>query len=86
MGAEAFEARGDALGQRSRVEVDTVARKLAIRQVRSIIGRPEPQKRTMEALGLRRMNRVVIQPDNPAIRGMISKVHHLVQVQEIEDE
>jgi large subunit ribosomal protein L30 len=63
-----------------------MARKLAIRQVRSVIGRPEDQKRTMEALGLRRMHRVVIHPDNPAIRGMISKVRHLVQVQEAEDE
>lgn len=63
-----------------------MARKLAIRQVRSVIGRPENQKRTMDALGLRRMNRVVIHPDNSAVRGMIFKVQHMVEVQEIEDE
>ncbi|MBN1426409.1 50S ribosomal protein L30 [Candidatus Fermentibacteria bacterium] len=63
-----------------------MARKLAIRQVRSVIGRPEDQKRTMEALGLRRMNRTVIHSDNPAIRGMVYKVQHMVEVQEIEDE
>jgi len=63
-----------------------VARKLAIRQVRSVIGRPEDQKRTMVALGLRKMHRVVIHPNNPAIRGMIAKIRHMVEVQEIEDE
>ncbi len=63
-----------------------MGRKLAIRQVRSVIGRPPDQKRTMEALGLRRLHRVVIHPDNPAIRGMIYKVRHLVEVQEIDDE
>jgi len=51
-----------------------------------VIGRPEDQKRTMVALGLRKMHRVVIHPNNPAIRGMIAKIRHMVEVQEIEDE
>lgn len=84
MGAAADEGPGDCVaGLR---KVDTVARRLAIRKIRSVIGRPENQKRTMEALGLRRMNTVVIHPDNPAIRGMVAKVQHLVEVQEAEDE
>lgn len=63
-----------------------MARKLAIRQVKSVIGAPKKQKRIMVALGLRRMHQVVIHPNNPAIRGMVAKVRHLVQVQEAEDE
>ena len=58
--------------------------KLKITQTRSIIGRIENQKRTIEALGLGRPNNVVIQTDTPQIRGMIRKVSHLVRVEEVE--
>ncbi len=63
-----------------------MARKLLVKQIRSTIGRPEVQKRTMRALGLRKMNATAIHGDNPAIRGMVSKVRHLVEVQELDDE
>lgn len=53
-----------------------------IRQVRSVIGRPRPQRRVLESLGLRRIRHEVVQPDNPAIRGMVSKISHLVEVVE----
>ncbi|MGH1364322.1 MAG: 50S ribosomal protein L30 [Calditrichia bacterium] len=56
---------------------------LKITQVRSIIGRKSDQKRTMEALGLRRMNQTVVQKDNPQTRGMVFKVKHLVHVEEV---
>lgn len=59
--------------------------KLKITQVRSVIRRPEPQKRTMKALGLRRMNQSVVHSDTPQIRGMIDRVHHLVHVEEVEE-
>jgi large subunit ribosomal protein L30 len=57
--------------------------KLHILQVRSGVGRPKDQRATLEALGLKHQ-RSVVQVDNPAIRGMIFKVRHLVEVTEIE--
>jgi large subunit ribosomal protein L30 len=50
--------------------------------VRSPIGYPVPQKATVKALGLRRMNQTVEHPDNPAVRGMIQAVIHLVRIEE----
>ena len=58
--------------------------KLKITQKRSTIGRLENQKRTIKALGLGRPNYVVVQNDTPQIRGMIRKVIHLVEVEEID--
>ena len=52
---------------------------------RSLIGRPETQRRTVRALGLRKINSVVELPDNPAIRGQLHKVEHLIKVEEIAD-
>jgi large subunit ribosomal protein L30 len=62
-----------------------VAKKLAITLTRSVIGRPEDQRITVKTLGLRKMHQTVIHNDNPAIRGMINKVAHLVKVKEIEE-
>ncbi|MCS6949451.1 MAG: 50S ribosomal protein L30 [bacterium] len=59
---------------------------LKITLVRSPIGYNKRQKRTVEALGLRRLNHSVIKPDNPAIRGMVRKISHLVSVEEVADE
>ena len=58
-------------------------KKLRITQVRSIIGRPARQKRTMEALGLRRINHSREVEATPAVMGMIEKVKHLVSVEEL---
>ena len=55
---------------------------LRITLVRSPIGYAERQKRTVRALGLRRMNQTVEQADTPVIRGMIAKISHLVRVEE----
>jgi large subunit ribosomal protein L30 len=55
---------------------------LRITLVRSPIGYAEDQKRTVRALGLRRMHQTVEQVDSPVIRGMVSKVKHLVKVEE----
>jgi len=57
--------------------------KLKITQVRSIIGRPEKHRRIIKALGLRRNQTSVIQEDTPIIRGMVFKVRHLVNVEEV---
>ena len=56
---------------------------LRVTQVRSTIGLAADQGRTIRALGLGKMNRSVEQVDNPAVRGMIFKVKHLVKVEEI---
>lgn len=53
---------------------------IKIKQVRSRIGAPKDQKRTLDALGLRKLNRVVEKEDTPTIRGMVNKVNHLVVV------
>ncbi|MBE6309637.1 MAG: 50S ribosomal protein L30 [Bacteroidales bacterium] len=54
---------------------------IKIKQVKSKINAPKVQKRTLEALGLRKMNQVVVKEDNPAILGMVNKVRHLVEVE-----
>lgn len=56
---------------------------LKITLVRSPIGYNKRQKRTVEALGLRRLNQSVLKPDNPAIRGMVRKISHLVTIEEV---
>jgi large subunit ribosomal protein L30 len=61
-----------------------MAKKLKITQTRSIIDRPKTQKLTIESLGLGRPNYFVIHNDTPQIRGMVRKVSHLVNVEEIE--
>lgn len=55
---------------------------IKIKQVRSRIKCPKAQKRTLDALGLRKLNRVVEHEDSPSIRGMIEVVKHLVLVEE----
>lgn len=57
-----------------------MAKKLKITQTKSVIDSPSRQRRTMEALGLRRMHQSVVHEDTPQIRGMIGKVQHLVDV------
>ncbi len=58
--------------------------KLRIKLVKSGIGYAVDQKRTLKALGFRRLNQSVIRDDSPSIRGMIVKVRHLVEVEESE--
>ena len=59
--------------------------KLSIKWVKSSIGYPQDQKATIRSLGLRRLQQVVVQPDTPAIRGMVFKVRHLVRVEETQE-
>ena len=58
-------------------------RKLKITQIRSTIGRIKKQKETIKALGIRKRYQSVMHKDTPQIRGMIEKVKHLVEVEEI---
>ncbi|RYM04836.1 50S ribosomal protein L30 [Sporolactobacillus sp. THM7-7] len=62
-----------------------MAKKLEITLKRSLIGRPESQRTTVRTLGLKKTYQTVIQEDNPAIRGMINKVPHLLTVRELND-
>jgi len=57
---------------------------LKITQVRSLIGQKSDHKRTIKALGLKRIRHTVIKKDTPQIRGMIAKVKHMVVVEETE--
>lgn len=57
--------------------------KLKITLVRSLIGRPEPQRVIVRTLGLGKLNSSVVQQDTPQIRGMINKVSHLIKVEEL---
>ncbi len=56
--------------------------KIKIKQVRSRIGRPKDQKRTLDALGLRKMQSVVEHTATPQILGMVAKIKHLITVVE----
>ena len=56
--------------------------KIKIKQVKSRIGRPKDQRRTLDALGLRKMNAVVEHNATPQILGMVKKVSHLIAVVE----
>lgn len=57
--------------------------KIKIRQVRSGIGRPLKQKKTLEALGLKKMHSIVEHEATPQIIGMVNKIKHLVEVEEL---
>jgi large subunit ribosomal protein L30 len=61
-----------------------VAKKLKITLVRSLIGRPESQRQTARALGLTKLHSSVIHEDTPDIRGKVTKLTHLLDVEEID--
>ncbi|MCI9608000.1 MAG: 50S ribosomal protein L30 [Muribaculaceae bacterium] len=53
---------------------------IKIKQIKSRINAPEVQKRTLDALGLKKMNHTVVKEDTPSVMGMVNKVRHLVEV------
>ena len=61
-----------------------MAKKLRVTLIRSGINRPEPQKRTINALGLGKLGVAVTLPDNVSVRGMIRAVSHMVKVEKAE--
>jgi len=61
-----------------------VEKKLKITQVKSYIGRPQKQRQVLRGMGLGKLNRTVLLKDTPEIRGMVSKVSHLVFMEEVE--
>ncbi len=58
-------------------------RTLRLTQVKSSIGRPANQEKTLRALGLGKIGRTTDQVDNESVRGMITKVQHLIKVEEL---
>jgi len=62
-----------------------MAKKMRIEQIKSSVGNITPQKRTLKALGLRRIRHARIYNDSPALRGMIEVVKHLVKVDEVKE-
>lgn len=54
--------------------------KIKITQIKSRINAPAVQKRTLDALGLKKMHHSVVLEDNPSVMGMVKAVHHLVEV------
>ena len=59
-----------------------MAEKLKITLVKSTIGAVPKNRKTVEALGLKKLNKTVVLPDNEATRGMVAQVKHLVKVEE----
>ena len=53
---------------------------IKVKQIKSRIGAPKDQKRTLDTLGLRKINQVFEVEDTPSTRGMVQKLHHLVIV------
>jgi large subunit ribosomal protein L30 len=62
-----------------------VSTRLKVTQTRSLIGRPPDQRATVRGLGLKRIGDVVVKEDRPEIRGMLRKVSHLVEVEEVKE-
>ncbi len=58
-------------------------KELRITQVKSRIGYKKKAKATLDAMGLRKLNKSVIMPDNPATRGMVKKIEFLIDVEEL---
>jgi large subunit ribosomal protein L30 len=59
-----------------------VGKVLKITKVKSVIGRPEKQRKILKGMGLTKLNKTVTLADTPQVRGMINKVIHLVSVEE----
>ncbi|MFD1067344.1 50S ribosomal protein L30 [Oceanobacillus locisalsi] len=60
-----------------------MSKKLEITLTRSVIGGTDVQRKTVEALGLKKIRQSVVREDTPAIRGMVNKVSHLLTVKEV---
>ena len=65
--------------------VETVGKMLKVKMVKSVITRPEKQRKVLRGLGLNKVNSTVTLADTPEIRGMINKVIHLVSVEEAKE-
>ena len=53
---------------------------IKVQQIKSRIGAPKNQKRTLDSLGLKKLNHIVEVEDTPSVRGMVATVKHLVRI------
>ncbi|WP_077324027.1 50S ribosomal protein L30 [Virgibacillus siamensis] len=60
-----------------------MSKKLEITLTRSVIGRTEAQRKTVQTLGLKKIHQSVVREDTPAVRGLVNKVSHLLTVKEV---
>ena len=79
---ELLQCRGELKWKRYLTDKKFIMSKIKIKQIRSRIGRPKDQKRTLDALGLRKMNQIVEHNVTPQIEGMIKKINHLITIVE----
>ena len=79
---ELLQCRGGLKWKRYLTDKKFIMSKIKIKQVRSRIGRPKDQKRTLDALGLRKINQIVEHNVTPQIEGMIKKINHLITIVE----
>ena len=79
---ELLQCRGGLKWKRYLTDKKFIMSKIKIKQIRSRIGRPKDQKRTLDALGLRKMNQIVEHNVTPQIEGMIKKINHLITIVE----
>jgi large subunit ribosomal protein L30 len=79
---ELLQCKGGLKWKRYLTDKKFIMSKIKIKQVRSRIGRPKDQKRTLDALGLRKMNQIVEHNVTPQIEGMIKKINHLITIVE----
>ena len=77
--------REQRLGTWSISDRGIVMKKLQLELVRSVIGTPRWMRTIVQTLALRKLHHKVVVGDNPAIRGMVKKVPHLVELKEIEE-
>jgi large subunit ribosomal protein L30 len=71
------------MAKAKKTEAAETPKQLRVTQIRSGVGRPEVHRRTLRALGFLRHQQTIIKTDDPAIRGMLFQVRHLVRVEEI---
>jgi large subunit ribosomal protein L30 len=79
---ELLQCREELKWKRYLTDKKFIMSKIKIKQVRSRIGRPKDQKRTLDALGLRKINQIVEHNVTPQIEGMIKKINHLITIVE----
>jgi large subunit ribosomal protein L30 len=73
----------EAVGKKRKISKEIAGKQLRIKLVRSVIGRPQKQREVVKGLGLRKLNSEVIREDRPETWGMIRKIPHLIQVEEL---
>jgi len=62
--------------------MEKIEHTITVKWIRSVIGRPEKQRKTIRGLGFKRLNQILTLPDRPEIRGMIYRVNHLIEILE----